>query len=59
MKYVVVVHFNDLHDETFNVDYYTHVNGILELFNYDVKNTKIKVFSLDHVASIDITQIGE
>lgn len=64
MKYTVVVHFcgsnvQDLHDETFNVDNYSHNNGILELLNYDGKNIHIKIFSLSHLLGVDITQIGE
>jgi hypothetical protein len=60
MKYTVVVHFKDTTkpDQTFNVDYYTHANGILELFNYNGNETLIKIFSLLDLSSADITQIG-
>jgi hypothetical protein len=61
MKYTVVVYFKDpaKSDQTFNVDWYTHTNGILEMFTYSGKNTQIKIIALPDVTSIDITQIGD
>jgi len=60
MKYKVTVYFKDPSraDQTFNVDYYVHTSPVLELFNYGENETKIKLFPLADLTSIDIVQIG-
>ncbi len=60
MKYKVVVYFKDpaKPDQTFNVDYYSHTNPVLELFNYNGNETLIKLFPLADLTSIDIVQTG-
>jgi hypothetical protein len=58
MKYKVVVHLKNGTDETYEVDYYSHANCMLELFNYKPYETKIKLFPLVDIFNIDVTQIG-
>jgi hypothetical protein len=60
MKYKVVVYFKEpsIAPQTFNVDYYSHTSPVLELFNYNGNETKIKLFPLADLISIDIVQTG-